>query len=488
MSDSRLGPARAESAAPGPGNEPPKQPVNQAVLGPFTVRDLAVFAGVLVTFIGSLLPMMILNTPYGYPNLWNAAGLYYLGIGVLVPLALAGLFVWRRLAPAASIRIGSLSLDQFASVVAVLSATFFFLLAVTTASLGGIIGFLGGAILVAATVFARFIPALAGDFEGRAEVPAHVVARDAVAPVPKPKPQPAAASQAQPGHPQPSAAQPVSPQTSAAGAPWAGSFEHDDAGAREGGDGTPAFGAGVSAAGAAAAAAGFAGATAAGAGVAAIAAGALAAGEGGTRPEEAEQAEHTDAVGTPFEADETPAEEPQALVPGFEPEPDVTSTAEPEMTSAAESDARAALAEPDVTSAAEPATAVVIPGDADGEAYGAPGPESPAGADFGHTRLMPAAAATAPESREPEASAAVDRSAGLEATQRDEEPEPAYDAFWFAVSESRTAVDPQSGLPVFTLDPGQWILALQDRGSEFLVQSQDGRVGVLRDLSGIERG
>ena len=56
------------------------------------------------------------------------------------------------------------------------------------------------------------------------------------------------------------------------------------------------------------------------------------------------------------------------------------------------------------------------------------------------------------------------------------------------MSQQRTAVDPQSGLPLFNLEPGQWILALQDRGSEFLVQSQDGRVGVLRDLSGIERG
>ena len=30
-------------------------------------------------------------------------------------------------------------------------------------------------------------------------------------------------------------------------------------------------------------------------------------------------------------------------------------------------------------------------------------------------------------------------------------------------------------------------LALHDRGQEFVVQSPDGRVGVLRDLSGIER-
>jgi hypothetical protein len=81
-----------------------------------------------------------------------------------------------------------------------------------------------------------------------------------------------------------------------------------------------------------------------------------------------------------------------------------------------------------------------------------------------------------------------DRSRGIEASRPYEEPEAQYEAFWFAVSQPRTAVDPTTGQPVFPLEPGQWILALQDRGHEFVVQSTDGRVGVLRDLSGIERG
>ena len=49
------------------------------------------------------------------------------------------------------------------------------------------------------------------------------------------------------------------------------------------------------------------------------------------------------------------------------------------------------------------------------------------------------------------------------------------------------------GVPVehgraFVVEPGGWVLALEDRGHEFLVQHTDGRVGVLRDLSNIERG
>lgn len=65
--------------------------------------------------------------------------------------------------------------------------------------------------------------------------------------------------------------------------------------------------------------------------------------------------------------------------------------------------------------------------------------------------------------------------------------EPAqYEAFWFAVGSPRSAVGPD-GSPVFALEPGGWILALEDRGHEFLVQNTDGRTGVLRDLQDIER-
>ena len=66
--------------------------------------------------------------------------------------------------------------------------------------------------------------------------------------------------------------------------------------------------------------------------------------------------------------------------------------------------------------------------------------------------------------------------------------QPAYEAFWFAVAQPRTAMDEHSGAAAFVIEPGGWVLALEDRGHEFLVQHTDGRVGVLRDLSNIERG
>ena len=64
----------------------------------------------------------------------------------------------------------------------------------------------------------------------------------------------------------------------------------------------------------------------------------------------------------------------------------------------------------------------------------------------------------------------------------------AHEAFWFAVAQHRTAFDPRTGAPAFVIEPGGWVLALEDRGHEFLVQHTDGRLGILRDLSNIERG
>ncbi|KHL05413.1 SLC5/6 family protein [Sinomonas humi] len=562
MSDSRQGSSRVGGAVPGPGSVPETAGDRNAaqdgraaaVLGPFTARDIAVFVGVLITFVGSLLPLVERGSTL---NLWNAQNLYFIGIGILLPLVLAALFAWRRLSPGMHLRIGSLSLDQFASVVAAFACSYYFVFAVTALTPGGLVGFVGGAVLVVATILAPVIPAFAIDFAGRAEVPAHVIARDAVEPVQKPKTRAAGAQKAgaqKDGAVRPSAFKPSqeskAPQAArsqfpaaarlknspnGSPTPWAGSLASDGASAPEG---EGVRGSGVSSAGAAAAATGAAGAAAAGASIAALAAGAMAAqGEGGKDKTE-EAAGHDEPIGRHNSG--TPAAEAPASTAE-----DAASTAAAPVGPAADDD--------------------VVLGDADGEAYGAPRVagrvEPTVGSHAGEpqaarpaaveseaaepaiagqaaepaadkTSVMPSsheagqeqaarekaaqAEAVAPEGAseppqsepaptqaspvlhpvepEPEVgpatqlAPAVDRSAGFEATRNYEEPEPEYEAFWFAVNHARAALDPESGLPLFTLEPGQWILALQDRGDEFLVQSQDGRIGVLRDLSGIERG
>lgn len=61
-------------------------------------------------------------------------------------------------------------------------------------------------------------------------------------------------------------------------------------------------------------------------------------------------------------------------------------------------------------------------------------------------------------------------------------------AFWFAVPEPREAVDATTGMPVFTIYPGDWFLGLEDNGSWFKVRDSDGREGLLRNTEGVQRG
>ena len=155
---------------------------NEAVLGPFTVRDLTVFGSTLILFVASLIPMFAVRY-----NLWNLGSLFFLGLGILLPVIVTALFVARRLSPGTKMRIGSLSVDQFGSVVASFAVAFFFLAvagAFVPSMLLALVGALG---LFAATVLGRLIPVFAGDFLDRAEVPAHVVARESAVPVRKPR-------------------------------------------------------------------------------------------------------------------------------------------------------------------------------------------------------------------------------------------------------------------------------------------------------------
>src|SRR6478735_4369411 len=179
---------RMNEQSSGQGEQPrftvdkPNAKNNEAVLGPFTVRDLTVFGSTLVLFIASLIPMFAIRY-----NLWNLGSLFFLGLGILLPLIVAALFVARRVSPGTKIRIGSLSVDQFGSVVASFSLAFFFLAAAGALVPSMLLGLVGALGLFTATVLARLIPVLAGDFLRRPETPAHVVAREAAEPVRKPR-------------------------------------------------------------------------------------------------------------------------------------------------------------------------------------------------------------------------------------------------------------------------------------------------------------
>lgn len=437
---------------------------SNAVAGPLTIRDLAVLGSVALIFIASVVPIII--TIARSFNLWNVAGLFYLGVGVILPLAVGALFLVRRFSPGVNIRIGSLSIDQFASVVASFATFFFFTGTVTTFGVAYLLGLVGSVVLLTATVCAQWIPMLASDFAGRAEVPAHVAARDAVAPVRRPAaPKPVAATQNVSGakasgqgaqQPQGGAAVPAA----AAGAqttqqPHAWNAPQAAAGHTAAGQiFTPAKetgAAGVAAAGAAAQT------------VADAAPAATAAAHAATSTAASSAATAPAATG--------------ATAAGNTAAPAAQAAANPAARTTAQATTQAGAAA--VPAAAGPAVdAGVQAGAAAGVANTGAGQSADAPATTLNPQVAEPAAATAAPVKESIAATVNPKTSAAPVVS---------DPFWFAVDRPQNVIDEKTRQFVFKLTPGSWILALEDRGSSFLVQDSHGKTGILLDLVGIER-
>jgi hypothetical protein len=436
--DSAAGPGATTAPAAGTGQPAASGAkganAHQAVLGPFTIRDLAVFAATVILFVASLLPIF-----GGRYNLWNLNNLFFLGLGIVLPLVVSALFAARRLVPGTKIRIGSLSIDQFASVVASFAVAFFFLSVAGAYVPSMLVGLIGAVVLFAATVLGRFLPYISPDFQGRAEAPAHIVAREAAVPVQKPR-------------------APRKPKAESTKAPADASKPASSGGLFSGaGAGSSAVQAGSSHHAPATAAVPTSGAAGA-ATVGAPAAGASSAGAAqvSTAPEVSEATSGGDLGPATQAADVVRPPSAQAA----------------EETRLGEVPAASAAA-----ASAAPAAGQQPSGSHDGGA-------TPFSAGRS-TWEPPAATAVHQQVRAAEPiGATVDPSSRPE----ESDEQPIHEAFWFAVAQHRTAFDPRTGAPAFVIEPGGWVLALEDRGHEFLVQHTDGRLGVLRDLSNIERG
>jgi len=430
------GPAEQQSSVQAPSHGKAEQPRftvdkpniknNEAVAGPFTVRDLTVFGSVLVLFVASLIPMFAVRY-----NLWNLGSLFFLGLGILLPLIVAALFVARRVSPGTRLRVGSLSVDQFGSVVASFSVAFFFLAAAGAFVPSMLLGLIGAIGLFTATVLGRLIPALAGDFLHRAEAPAHVVAREAAAPVRRPRAPKAAKPAAEGSASKPGAAlagwakrmsPSGGPASNATSEPTPRGYEAHDA-ARV------------------------------------------------ARPS-AEPATQAHGVVAPA------AGRPEAVHAPAAPAADAATAAHPAPAATA-----GAASAPAGSGASVPSASVAPAGK---QADAAPASEQTQAA----AAPVPPAGHDAPTALTPQVRQQEPIGATVDPASRPEQgsTQPAYEAFWFAVAQPRTAVDERTGTPSFVVEPGGWVLALEDRGHEFLVQHTDGRVGVLRDLSNIERG
>ncbi len=60
-------------------------------------------------------------------------------------------------------------------------------------------------------------------------------------------------------------------------------------------------------------------------------------------------------------------------------------------------------------------------------------------------------------------------------------------AFWALSPVEREVLD-ERGLPIFRVGPTAWALVIEDRGSVFVIRHEDGRVGYLHDVTGVTRG
>lgn len=167
-------------------------------VGPFSIREVALVGTWLVAFVVSFFPT------YGAigvgPSVWSNGIDWLLTIGA--PTVAVFLVVLRRLSPQGIRRVGSLGIDQFASVAFSVSTVLWLtILWNSFISLAGQGVFLATWVVwvefflmlagVALTVFAPLIPPFAQDFVGRPEVPAHRNARPARAITARPLAQPA---------------------------------------------------------------------------------------------------------------------------------------------------------------------------------------------------------------------------------------------------------------------------------------------------------
>jgi len=498
----------------------------EAVAGPFTIRDLTVFGSTLLMFVASLLPMF--GERY---NLWNLGNLFFLMLGIILPLVVVALFVARRLQPGTVVRIGSLSVDQFASVTAAFAFPLFFLTIANSFNGGVLLGLVGSVGLLAATVLGPHLPWLSADFKGRAEKPAHIVAREATVPTRKP------AAPKAPKTPKTPAASGTGFNSSNSGIPGSNAERQGSADGYQ-----PPVSHGAGAAGASASrdfgATGASG-VAASSSAAAGAAGAAATGATGASPF-APPASYgttpspaTEASGVVHSADATGVDGSGHANTGQANTVHETTdhSAAGNVSPAPVTDAGAQPA-----SSAQPAGAQPAGGP---DKFAAPGAATPAGAsaaasspekretlDASATRDVQAAApaaepattepATTQHATQPATSQHAPQPAAQQpwaatmatpivsgdtrrvsdsigatvdpASRPEESDAPQYEAFWFAVGQPRTAYDEHTGTPAFTIEPGGWVLALEDRGHEFLVQDTDGKLGILRELSNIERG
>jgi hypothetical protein len=408
-------------------------------VGPFTLREVIFVALAALVLISSFLPFIggVYADLFGYTSLWAPAP--WLAIpGALLLAAAAALMVLRRLQPTRRLRVGSLSVDQFASAMAIATAGFYvgalFLLLGFSAWFGGnafgrdadviapgpglILGLIFAVASLVPTTFAPFTAPLKDDFTRREEIAAHPLAREAT-PVPR-RPRPI----------RPDADH--RPEVHSYGQENTGTVHLTPADARP--EDFAAYR------------------------------------RKGWSPEPAGAYDET--VNDPFA--ELVAEDPQTDVLPAAAETTAPRTNDDDVD--------------EIHFADEPAPVSAIRHVAEQETLGdaespAEAPAEPARADSPAVEQPVEVEQPSSDRSESGASASAAASPSVETpTVISTQP------FWVYSPVPLPIVDEVSGHTVFEIGPSAWALAIVDRGSELVIRHDDGRVGVLRQVGGIMRG
>lgn len=142
----------------------------------FTLRELLIVGAWLIAFVASFFPY------FGAASIWSSGIHWILPIGL--PTVAVFLVVLRRFSPDGIRRVGSLGIDQFASVAFSVSSVFWLAelwnsvavsidLGTVVLSWNGIVQLVAALALVVFTVFAPLVPGLKEDFQGRLVTLAH---------------------------------------------------------------------------------------------------------------------------------------------------------------------------------------------------------------------------------------------------------------------------------------------------------------------------
>lgn len=168
----------------------PTDTAPQYGVGPFSIREIALLGIWFVIFLVSFFPTNNLPANVrvlgGGDNVW-LSGVWWIPT-VALPTIAVGLLVLRRLSPQGIRRVGSLGIDQFASVAFSVAALVWIAWvwdAVSVAAETGLwtrtwvvwVGAVFALAGVVLTVFAPIIPPFEQDFQGRPDAPAHRNAR-----------------------------------------------------------------------------------------------------------------------------------------------------------------------------------------------------------------------------------------------------------------------------------------------------------------------